>query len=72
MACKPVVVELEAICKSQIKKVQQKIEELKRLESESAESDEVNIESYIRQRELRSYITQYRTTLDQIRRYKKG
>jgi len=73
MAGKPVEVELEAIYKLQIRRVQKKLEDLNRLENESDDGDEIgaDLEIYRRQQELRAYITNYRVALAQLKRYGK-
>lgn len=74
MAGKAVEVQLEAMCRMQIRLLQKKLAEINRLECEAGELRETsrNLELYIRQRELKAYITQYRITLNQLKRYGKG
>lgn len=71
MARKPFEVELEAMCRREIRHVQQKLKELKRQEGEADDAIEVNLDLFTRQRELRAYITHYRIALAQLQRYGK-
>jgi hypothetical protein len=62
-------VKIEAMLKKEVRQVQQKIKELKRLESESTEFD---MNTYIRLRELRAYVNNYRIALQNMKRYGKS
>ena len=73
MAGTPVEVELEAIYKSRIKQVQKMIKSLNQLENETDDTNGISakLDLYTRQLELRTYITNYRIVLSQLKRYGK-
>lgn len=71
MAGKTAEMEIEAVLKKEMRLVQKKLKLLKQQSAEIMESDETDLEAYVRERELASYINQYRFALAELKRYGK-
>jgi len=72
MAGKPVEVEIEAMLKKEVRLVQKKLKILKQLETEATESSGTDLDAYVRERELATYVNQYRFVLEELKRYGKA